>query len=88
MSKQELDGSDVRAAFQEMGSEAVPQGVDGDVLAQPGVAASLDARTPHRLCGQGSVRNLPREEPVFRLDRLPVLAEDSKQDTMLTKSSD
>ena len=26
-------------AFQQMGGEAVPQGVDGDVLAQPGVAA-------------------------------------------------
>jgi hypothetical protein len=51
MSKQELDGSDVRAAFQEMSSEAVPQGVDGDVLAQPGVAASLDTRLTYRLCG-------------------------------------
>ena len=28
MSKQELDGSDVRAALQEMGSETVPQGMD------------------------------------------------------------
>ncbi len=79
MSKQELDRSDVRAAFQEMGGEAVPQGVNGDVLAQPGMAASLDARVPHRLCGQGPVRNLARKEPVFRLDHHPVLAEDCEQ---------
>jgi hypothetical protein len=32
MSEQELDRADVRAAFQEMGGEAVPQGVDRDVL--------------------------------------------------------
>ena len=45
MSEQELDGSDVRAAFQEMGGEAVPQGVDGDVLAQP-ARRGQPGRTP------------------------------------------
>ena len=32
MSEQELDSSEVCAALQEMSGEAVPQGVNGDVL--------------------------------------------------------
>src|SRR5580704_11561980 len=79
MPEQELDRSEVRTVFQEMGGEAVPQGVNGDVLAQPRVLGGPDADTPHRLCGQVPVWNPPGEEPVFRPDRLPVLAEDCEQ---------
>jgi hypothetical protein len=40
MSEQELDGSEVSAAFQEMGGEAVPQGVDSDCLPSPALRAA------------------------------------------------
>ena len=36
MAEQDLDGPEVGAGLEQMGGEAVPQGVDGDVLAQAG----------------------------------------------------
>ena len=36
MAQQDLDGPQVGAGFQQVGREAVAQGVDGDVLVQPG----------------------------------------------------
>ena len=67
-------------AFEEMGREAVPQGVDGDVLAQPGVCGR-PGRRPCRtdFAVKGRSGTLPGEEPVVRPGRLPVLAENGEQ---------
>ena len=46
--EQHLDRPDVGAGLEQVGGEAVPQGVDGDVLAQAGVAGGLDADPVHR----------------------------------------
>ena len=35
VAEQDLDDPDVGAGLQQVGGEAVPQGVDGDMLAQP-----------------------------------------------------
>ena len=51
--EQHLDRPDVGAGLQQMGREAVAQGVDGDVLAQARGAGGLDAGPVHRPGGQG-----------------------------------
>ena len=49
MAEQDLDGPQVGAVLQQVGGEAVAQGVDGDVLVQPGglagTLADLRARS-------------------------------------------
>jgi len=41
MAEQSLDGGQVGAGLEQVGGEAVPQGVDGGRLPQPGVQACL-----------------------------------------------
>ena len=62
-----------------MGGEAMPQGVDGDVLAQAGVLCGPDADPVHGLAGDGLARDVPGEEPVGRPNDLPVFAEQGEQ---------
>ena len=66
MSEQELDGSDVRAVFQEMCSEAVPKCVRCDLVRQTGTTGSL---TECALHGTGRNRlsgSLAREQQFAR----------------------
>ena len=80
MAEQDLDGPEVGAGLQQMGGEAVPQGVDGDVLAQArGLARPGTHFRAPRCAVIGSIRDVTGEEPVGRPDRLPVLAEDREQ---------
>ena len=79
MPEQDLDGADVGAGLEQVGGEAVPQGVDGDVLAQPGGAGGLDADPVHRAGGDGAARDVAGEEPVGRAGGLPVVAEQGQQ---------
>ena len=46
MSEQNLDGAQVGAGLQQVGGEAVAQGVGGDVLGDPRVAGRLPADLP------------------------------------------
>ena len=79
MPQQQLDRPDVGPGLQQMGREAVAQGVDGDVFAQARGAGGLDAGPVHRPGGQGPPLDLAREEPVSGAGGLPIGAEDFQQ---------
>jgi hypothetical protein len=79
MSQEELNGSEVRAALQEVGGKAMAEGVDGDVLSQPCGTGGLDAGPIDRRVGHGTIQGLPGKEPVARAGRLPVGAEDVQE---------
>ena len=65
MPEQDLDGPDVGAGLEQVGGEAVPQRVDGDVLAQARGRAR-PARRP--VCtvrgGERPARDVAGEEPI------------------------
>src|SRR3712207_9415056 len=67
--RSDLDRADVGPGLEQMDGEAVPQRVDGDVLAQPGGAGGLDADPVHRADGDRPARDLPGEEPLGRSRR-------------------
>ena len=59
--EQDLDGPEVGAGLQQVGGEAVPQGVDSDVLAQArGLGARLAQTMLHRARGDRPVRDVAR----------------------------
>ena len=60
MPEQDLDGPDVGAGLEQVGGEAVPQGVDGDVLAQPGGPRGLRGRA---CCTVPAVMGRPGTSP-------------------------
>ena len=79
MTKQDLNGSQVGAGFEQVSGEAVAQSVNGDVFAQTcslagAVAGSLDASR-----GNGAVRSGAGEEEIARPSSLPVGAENAQQ---------
>ena len=53
VSEQHLDRPDVGAGLEQVGGEAVPQGMDGDVLVQAGGPSGLDADPVHGADGDG-----------------------------------
>ena len=62
--EQDLDGADVGAGFEEVGGEAVAEGVDGDVLAQAGGCVRPGRRPgATALPVMGSPRDVAGEEP-------------------------
>ena len=65
--------------FEQMGGEAVSQGVHGDVLAQAGIPCGPDADLVHSLAGDRLAWDVAREEPVGRPNDLPVFAEQGEQ---------
>ena len=70
MAEQDLDGPQVGAGLEQVGGEAVPQGVDGDVLVQAGVLAR--ARTQifvHGFAGEGPVWDVARGRASRSADR-------------------
>ena len=78
--EQDLDGPQVGAVLEQVGGEAVSEGVHGDVLVQPDGAArrpaDLAARLPE-VIGRSGRRS--GEEAVAGPDGLPVVAEDLQQ---------
>ena len=80
MAQQDLDGPQVGAGLEQVGREAVAQGVDGDVLVQAGglagTVADLAVRSPV-VMGRSGVG--AGEEEVTGPDGLPVGAEDLQQ---------
>ena len=73
MPEQDLDGPDVGPGLQEVGGEAVPQGMNGDVLAQSRGLTSVPADLLHRVGMERLLRILTREEVSVRTGRLPIL---------------
>ena len=59
MAEERLDDADVGATFQQVGGKTVTQGVDGDVLAQPG-GGTCGARPRHAPVGAQDVEQLRR----------------------------
>ena len=49
MAQQDLDGPQVGTGFEQVGGEAVAQGMDGDVLAQTGLVAGTAAGLPYAI---------------------------------------
>jgi glycine/D-amino acid oxidase-like deaminating enzyme len=74
-----LDDPDVHPLLQEVGGEAVPQGVDGDRLVEPSRLHRLTAGALYRADRDrpGWVR--PREQPRARAGAAPVGAQDREQ---------
>ena len=77
--QQHLDHADVDAALQQMGGEAVPQDMDGHLLADP-------RRRPRRPAGRVQRRRLdrtgrvaPRKQPVLGTRQPPVGAQDRQE---------
>ena len=79
VAQQHLDHADVDAALQQMGGEAVPQDVDGHLLADP-------RRRPRRPAGRMQRRRLdragrvaPRKQPLLWTRQPPVGAQDRQE---------
>ena len=63
MAQQDLDGPQVGAVLQQVGREAMPERVHGDVFVQPRGEAGRLAGFIHRLVGERLTGDIPREEP-------------------------
>jgi hypothetical protein len=63
MAEQDLDGPQVDAVLKQVGGEAVPEGVNRDVLVQLCAAARLLASFIHGLVSQRMIRDISREQP-------------------------
>src|SRR4051794_2982962 len=79
MTEQDLDGPQVGAGLEQMGGEAVPQGMDDDPFLQPGDLSGLVARLAYAAGGDRPVGGGPGEEDVAGPSGLPVGAEDLQQ---------
>ena len=77
--EQDLDRPEVGAPFEEMGREAVPQGMDRDVFVQTRFLGGPDTDPIHRPVRDGIAGNVPGEEPFFRPSDLPVFAEHDQE---------
>ena len=72
MPEKDLDGPQVGAGLQEVSGEAVPEGVDGDVLAEPRGLPSPLAGLAHRGGGDRPLGVAAREQPDPWAGRPPV----------------
>ena len=79
MSEQHLNGPNIGASFEQVGREAMAQGVNGDVLVQTSGVSCLHTDPVHRPDGDRLPRNLSGKEPVSRPGDLPVFAEQGQQ---------
>ena len=79
MPQQALDHPDVDPLLEQVGGEAVAQGVDGDRLVEPGGLDRLAAGALHRAHRDRPGRVRPREQPGARAGAAPVGAQDREQ---------
>jgi hypothetical protein len=79
MAQEALDHPDVDALLEQVGGEAVAQGVDGHRLVEPSSLNRLAAGTLHRADRDRAGRVRPREQPGARAGAAPVGAQDHEQ---------
>src|SRR4051812_5007984 len=79
MPQQVLDHPDVDALLEQVGGEAVPQGVHGHRLVEPGGLDRLAAGPLHRARRDRAGRVRPWEQPRWQSGATPVRAQDHEQ---------
>jgi hypothetical protein len=75
MPERDRNGADVGAGFEEVGGEAVAEGVGGDVLVEAGGPGGAGAEAADGGIGEGPDGDVAGEEPIGRAFGLPVEAE-------------
>src|SRR5688572_893036 len=84
MPEQDLDGSQVRAGFEQMSGEAVPQNMRMNLIAEARTCGGLPAGVPHYFATDGSLAGVPAvtgKQPCFwpSPQTTPVLAQRVQQ---------
>jgi hypothetical protein len=79
VSEEDLNGADVGASFEEVGGEAMAEGMGGDVLVEAGGLGGAGADVADGLLDEGTAGDVAGEEPFFGLSGFPILAEDGQE---------
>src|SRR5262249_48111826 len=79
MAQEGLDGPQVGAVLEQMGGEAMSQGMNSHVLVQAAALTCGPAGAVHGPGGEGLIGPGSGEEIITGPDRLPILAQDLQQ---------
>jgi hypothetical protein len=79
VAEEDLNGADVGAGFEEVGGEAVAEGMGGDVLVEAGGLGGAGADATDGLLDEGPAGDVAGEEPIGRSFGLPVVRSRSRR---------